>query len=109
MNLITINPDFVAWGKKGTDQPAHLHSLSEFNPYLANFVLKMLSAFYVCCIYSSALQIKFDHMFGLMLYISFNSYGHVGTVSSPNHTFILGKLDNGANLPVLCAHTFTCN
>ena len=24
---------------------------------------------------------------------SLNSYGHVGTVSSPSHTFFLGKLD----------------
>ena len=29
----------------------------------------------------------------LILYILVNSYGHVGTVSSPNHTFFLGKLD----------------
>ena len=28
-------------------------------------------------------------LFGLMLYIPVNSYGHVGTVSSPNHTFSL--------------------
>ena len=28
----------------------------------------------------------------LLLYIPVNSYGHVGTVSSPNHTFFLGKL-----------------
>ena len=26
-----------------------------------NFVLKMLSAFYICCIYSNALQSYFDH------------------------------------------------
>ena len=30
---------------------------------------------------------------GLMLSIPVNSYGHVGTVSSPNHSFFLGKLD----------------
>ena len=26
-----------------------------------------------------------------------NSYGHCGTVSSPNHTFFLGKLDKAVN------------
>ena len=31
--------------------------------------------------------------FGLMLNVPVNSYGHVGTVSSPNHTFFLGKLN----------------
>ena len=29
----------------------------------------------------------------LILYIPVNSYGDVGMVSSPNHTFFLGKLD----------------
>ena len=32
-------------------------------------------------------------MFDLILYVSVNSYGHVETVRSPNHTFFLGKLD----------------
>ena len=32
-------------------------------------------------------------LFGLMLYIQVISYGHVGMVSSQNHTFFLGKLD----------------
>ena len=32
-------------------------------------------------------------LFGLMLYVTVNSYGHVGTVSSPNNTFFQGKLD----------------
>ena len=31
--------------------------------------------------------------FGLMLYVPVNSYGHVWTVSLPNHTFFLGKFD----------------
>ena len=31
--------------------------------------------------------------FGLVLYVPVNSYDHVGMVSSPNHTFFLGKLD----------------
>ena len=26
-----------------------------------------------------------------------NSYGHCGTVSSPNHTFFLGKLEQAVN------------
>ena len=43
---------------------------------------------------SSQKEIKYLVLFfALMLYIPVNSYGHVGTVSSPNHTFFLGKLD----------------
>ena len=29
----------------------------------------------------------------LFLYVPVNRHGHVGTISSPNHTFFLGKLD----------------
>ena len=36
---------------------------------------------------------KLNIVFGLVLYVPVNSYGHVGTVSSPYHTFFLGKLD----------------
>ena len=32
-------------------------------------------------------------LFDLVLYIPVNSYGHVRTVSLPNHIFSLGKLD----------------
>ena len=32
-------------------------------------------------------------LFGLILNVLVNSYGHVGRVSSPNYTFFLGKLD----------------
>ena len=35
--------------------------------------------------------------FGLILYIPVNSYGHVGKVNSPNHTFFLGKPDSTVN------------
>ena len=35
--------------------------------------------------------------FVLMLNVSVNSYGHVGMVSSPNHTFFLSKLDLAVN------------
>ena len=35
--------------------------------------------------------------FGLVLYVPVNSYGNVGTVSSPNHTLFLGKLDLAVN------------
>ena len=31
--------------------------------------------------------------FGLIIYVPVNTYGHVGKVSSPNHTFFLLKLD----------------
>ena len=34
---------------------------------------------------------------GLLLYIPVNSYGHVGTFSSPSHTFFLGKLEQAVN------------
>ena len=36
-------------------------------------------------------------LFGLMLYVQVNSYGHVVTVISPNQTFFLGKLDWAVN------------
>ena len=36
-------------------------------------------------------------LFGLVLYVPVYSYSHVGTVSSPNHTFFLGKLDLAVN------------
>ena len=39
-----------------------LFFLSHFNPYPANiFVLKMLSAYYICCIYSNAFQATLSH------------------------------------------------
>ena len=41
---------------------------------------------------SSAIGFQGD-LFGLMLNVSVNSCGHVGMVSSLNHTFFLGKLD----------------
>ena len=37
------------------------------------------------------------NLFGLVLYVQVNSYGHVMTVSLPNHTFFLGKLDFAVN------------
>ena len=33
----------------------------------------------------------------MLFYIPENSYGHVGTVSSLNHTFFLGKLEQAVN------------
>ena len=36
-------------------------------------------------------------LFGLMLYVPVNSYGHVGMGNSTNHTFFLGKLDLAVN------------
>ena len=35
--------------------------------------------------------------FGLLLYGPVNSYGHVRAVSSPNHIFFLGKLEQAVN------------
>ena len=37
------------------------------------------------------------NFFCLILYVPVNSYGHVGTVSSPSNTFFLGKLDKVVN------------
>ena len=36
-------------------------------------------------------------LFVLLLYVPFNSYGHGRMVSSPNHTFFLGKLEQTVN------------
>ena len=47
--------------------------------------------------YDDNIQIKKIVGVGLMLYAPVNSYGHVGTVSSPNHTFFLGKLEQAVN------------
>ena len=47
---------------------------------------------------------KLQNLFDLILYVSVNSYGHVKTVSSPNHTFFSERLisTNGE-------YTFACN
>ena len=37
------------------------------------------------------------HVVGVRFYVPINSYGHVEMVSSPNHTFFLGKLDRTVN------------
>ena len=39
----------------------------------------------------------------LFLYVSVNSYGHVETVSSPNHTFSLASLTKGLT-STLCTY-----
>ena len=39
----------------------------------------------------------FGFWFGLLLDVQVNSYCHVRMVSSPNHTFFLGKLDQAVN------------
>ena len=44
-------------------------------------------------IISANAKVKFFFWFVLILYVPVYSYGHVGTVSSPKHTFFLGKLD----------------
>ena len=40
---------------------------------------------------------QFNVGFGLLLYVTVNSYGHVGMVSTPNHTFFLGKLEQAVD------------
>ena len=37
------------------------------------------------------------YLFDFMLKVPVNSYGQVGTVISPKHTFFLGKLDFAVN------------
>ena len=41
--------------------------------------------------------------FGLILYVLVNSYGHVGTVSSSNHTFFLGKFNTTLCRTLACS------
>ena len=38
-----------------------------------------------------------DFWFDLLLYVPVNRGFHVGAVSSPNHTFFLGKLEQAVN------------
>ena len=47
----------------------------------------VMRKFVVCCCFF------FLFVFGLVLSVPVNSYGHVGTVSSPNHTFSKCRLD----------------
>ena len=61
---------------KETGHPEYQRSLSKSSPCI-EFVATYVRLFW----------------FGLILYVPVNSYGHVGTVSSPNHTFFLGKPD----------------
>ena len=42
-------------------------------------------------------------VYGLNLNVPVNSYGHVRTVSSPNHTFFLSKLDKAIYLYLPCS------
>ena len=44
------------------------------------------------------------YLFGLMLKVAVNSYGHVRTVTSPKHTIFMGKLNLAVNqyfVPIL--------
>ena len=64
-------------------------------------LLALLSVMFSCVFdtfpYSVLGQVCCLVWFGLMLYIPVNSYSHVRTVSSPNHTFFLGKLEKAVN------------
>ena len=58
--------------------------------------IELPQAFVAICIFRNAVVSLLNIMlffFGLILFVSVNSYGHVGMISSPNHTFVLGKLD----------------
>ena len=50
-------------------------------------------------------DIQFWVDFGLILYVPVNSYGHVGTVSSPNHIFSSASLTKGLT-SILCTYLF---
>ena len=64
-----------------------------------------ISGFTLYFIISTAARESADNfckqcVFGLILYIPVNSYGHVGTVSSPNHTFsdkLVLSIDSAVN------------
>ena len=43
----------------------------------------------------------FGFWVGLLLYVTVNNYGHVGTVDPPNLTSYLGKLEQAINLYVV--------
>ena len=44
------------------------------------------------------IQKIFRDLFVVLIFnVPFNSYGHVGKVSSPKHTFFLGRLDKAVN------------
>ena len=56
-------------------------------------LVKLFSTFSTCVIGNHSIVC----LFGLVLNVPVNSYGHVGMVSSRNHTFFSGKLDLAVN------------
>ena len=79
----------------------HIDCKCESHSSQMDTVLQFLT-FSLCC-FGSNLNVlvifyvqtleAFVCLFGLFLNVPVNSYGHVVTVSAPNHTFFLGKLD----------------
>ena len=61
--------------------PAQSHTFAEIDHEIISTAILLPSAD------SRRVVCLFVCLFGLVLYIPVNSYGHVGTVSSPNHTF----------------------
>ena len=73
---------------KDIDKPANTRSLIKAPAFLTVFTLFLIlvwGVFDCICLYFLAL-------FVLILYVSANSYTHVETVSSPNHTFSFASL-----------------
>ena len=102
---------------KGTGQPAHMHSLiraftSHLNilwvlSYWRNIIRSLKGG---CTGSKESTLFKMPHCWKshvtaqIITFVCFvcltsqvNSYGHGGTVSSPNHTFFLGKLEQAVN------------
>ena len=61
-------------------------------PLLLFYLILMTHAFNSILV-TSHQYLFFSGLVGLMLNFPVNYYGHVGLISSSNHTFFLGKLD----------------
>ena len=87
MVFVMRKPDFVACEKQKCRQACPVHLLfTSSKIYYLNWLLFKISIY----------QPRY-YLFVLLLYVQVNSYGHGGTVSSPNHTVFLGKLEQAVN------------
>ena len=88
MKVITMRANI-----KRLDLLACFHYI--LNPLVFGFVFGLFVFclfFWGCCCFFFVCFFFFGGG-GLILYVPVNSYGHVGMVSSPNHTIFMGKLD----------------
>ena len=68
-------------------------------------ILTLMSRIYFNFHSSLSFFISKFFLFGLIFYIPVNSYGHVRKVSSPNHTFSAGKLEQADNQYLVHIHS----